>query len=221
MTNNTSAYFNGTQNCGQGKISLNGLNKQNSLNDVDKSNRFSGRRKKEKKLKHSKSSDSQHQHMLDNSRIIGMKLAEGNYVVPNGRVVQNGNITYRNIMKDSASENEDVEHVPRSLSRNGSRSFREHSGSESVRNSAINIRPSFHSSGTLSNGCHGNTSPSYRGFDGDYETIGNMDTVSRKYEAFVARLRAETETSSKKLSNPQYTLIVNARFQSSKHKSTQ
>lgn len=119
MARDPDAFFHGSTNGGHAKVALNGSHSTqgestSSLSNGRKTARSSDRKKRDKKGP-PKYESAVSRNFVSSSKLIGSKLADESRMIPNGKIVRNGNIVYRNVMKDSASETEDTFDSDRSV----------------------------------------------------------------------------------------------------------
>lgn len=114
--NNSLAYYNGRENGGHAKIAINGTRRSASYGQLQKTDkkslRSSDRKKKtSKEAKLLSETKTLLEQQFERENGAHVKHVSNNNKQGNGRIIQNGDILYRNVMKDSASETEDPDNM--------------------------------------------------------------------------------------------------------------
>ena len=210
--NNSMAYFNGRENGGHAKIAINGKPRSASYGQLhqksdkpkadQKGVRSSDRKKKVGRESRSASEtksllEKQFEAEVIKEHSNGRIHTNNNHKQATGQPVLNGDIRYRNVMKDSASETEDhdSDNIGKRLSQHGlngrnsgqfeaKRAFYRH-GNNNLDETTSFVRNTEHVP------------------DSDYDnfvrngmkrhSVDTVENVNRKYEDFVARVRQESQ----------------------------
>lgn len=204
-TSHSMAYFTGHENGGHAKLAINGTRRSVSLGQLPKSDK-KGPRSSERKKRGSKDvkleseTKSLLQKQFEKQGGGNDKHSCNNNKPASNRVVQNGDILYRNVMKDSASETDDYDNAV--FRKNGKKHFGTQNNHTGISETSF-IRNTEHvpdadfdhfvKKVNTSNERHSLVENVERLNRRSYSE--NVEHTNRKYEDFIARLRHETQNS--------------------------